>query len=304
MKALLVNEALTGVAQEYSNAELIGRQVAPRAETTKSVFTYPIFGKEAFRIVDTAKAPGTATPKMNLALTKESGSLEPHALAIPVNWKEEPDDEVGLRLRAPRTALDVINLRLEQAVASIVFALSSYPSTQRTTLSGTGQWSHASSSPITVITAAKSTVAAAIGRDPNTLVLGRPVFDALIVHAEIRAQLATTGIKVVTAEVLAQVLGVKRVLVGNAIKSDAAGTMSRIWGKFAALLYVPEAVDSKAVRSMYEPAFAYTFEQKGHPMVDQWDDSDAESTFYRTANHYLVKVVGSSAGYLWAEAVA
>lgn len=304
MKALLVNEALTGVAQEFSNADLIGRQVAPRAETTKSVFTYPIFGKEAFRLVDTAKAAGAATPKMNIAMTKESGALEPHALAIPINWKEEPDDEVALRLRAPRVALDVITLKHEAAVAALIFALSSYHADLRTTLSGTSQWSHASSSPIAAVTAAKSAVAGAIGRDPNTLVLGREVFDKLIVHAEIRAQLATTGTKVVTAELLAQIFGVKRVLVGNAVKSDSAGTMSRIWGKFAALLYVPEAVDSKAVRSMYEPAFAYTFEQKGHPMVDQWDDSDAESTFYRTSNHYLVKVVGQMAGYLFAEAVA
>ena len=73
------------------------------------------------------------------------------------------------------------------------------------------QWNDASSTPIEDIRRAKRTVGEATGFRPNTLVLGRPVFDMLLDHGDIVGRLdrgQTAGPAMATRDSLAALLEV------------------------------------------------------------------------------------------------
>lgn len=126
-------------------------------------------------------------------------------------------------------------------------------------------WSDAASTPVEDIRLGCRTVQAATGQRPNTLVVGREVFDALVDHPDIVGRLdrgQTTGVARVTAQALAALLDLERVLVMDAVQATstegATPAFGFIGGKKALLCYVAPSP------GLMTPSAGYTFTWTGY----------------------------------------
>lgn len=127
------------------------------------------------------------------------------------------------------------------------------------------QWSDANSTPIENVRAAKRNIAQSTGFEPNKLVLGRAVFDALLDHPDIidRIKYGQTagGPAMAGQDTLAKLFNVDEVLVMNAVENTAKEGQSAshdfIGGKNALLCY------STPAPGLMTPTAGYTFSWTG-----------------------------------------
>jgi len=132
----------------------------------------------------------------------------------------------------------------------------------------TGQvphWNISSSTPVENVRAAATTQAESTGFRPNTLVMGRRVFDSLVDHPEIIDRIKYSSSPgspaIVNKNTLAQLFEVERVLVMDSIRNTAkkglANSHSFIGGKHALLCYVAPNP------GIMTPSAGYTFSWAG-----------------------------------------
>jgi hypothetical protein len=133
-----------------------------------------------------------------------------------------------------------------------------------TDVTPTTLWNDDSSDPINDVETGKETILGVTGYEPNTLVLGYQVFRQLKRQPDIVDRLKyTQGVtgKTITAEMLAAMFDVERVLVAKAIKATnkegETAAYSFVFGKHAWLGYVAPNP------SLMEPSAGYTFSWRG-----------------------------------------
>jgi hypothetical protein len=127
------------------------------------------------------------------------------------------------------------------------------------------QWGDANSTPIETVRAAKRSIAERTGFEPNKLVLGRAVYDALLDHPDIIDRLKygqTAGAAANTStNDLASLFKVDEILVMNAVentaKEGAAASHAFIGGKNALLCHAATAP------GLMTPTAGYTFSWTG-----------------------------------------
>lgn len=200
---------------------------------------------------------------------------------------------------------DQVNLKMEKLVAASVFTAGNYASGNTATLSGTDQWSDGTSDPIGKIRDAKETVSAKIGFEPNTLVIGMAVWRQLQDHPDIVERFFHTQTGIIKPNMVSDLFEVDRLLVGASIEATSAEgvstvTTARIWGKQAALLYLPTGAQLK------NPAFGYTFVHQDTDFITEtWRNGNgATSDAVRTRIASVPVVLANQAGYLYSDVVA
>lgn len=127
-------------------------------------------------------------------------------------------------------------------------------------------WSDPASTPIENVRSGKTSVLESTGFEPNTLVLGRRVYDALLDHPDfvdrVKYGQTASGAAIVNQQILAQLFEVDRVLVMSAIENTAADGVANvhgfIGGKRALLCY------SAPQPGIMTPSAGYTFSWTGH----------------------------------------
>lgn len=303
--ARVVDPILTTVARGYQNAAFVGMSLFPYVSVGARAGKILSFGKESFQVYDTARAPGAGIKRINLGYAGENYALVDHALAaqVPVELMEEASAVPGIELAsaAIRTVQEAMALRLEVEQAALATTAANFPTGNKATLSGTAQWSHADADPIAAIEAAKDAVRAKIGRRPNTLILGPAVFAALKTHPKLIDRLKYTQREVLTPELLGGLFDVPRVLVGEAVTSNAAGTFADVWGKSAVLAYTETA----GAADLGRPTFGYTYRLANYPVVGQPRyDGDTRTWLYDVADAVAPVIAGNIGGYLFSNAVA
>ena len=111
------------------------------------------------------------------------------------------------------------------------------------------------SDPISDIANMSTAMAEITGKRPNTLTLGRRVYDALRQHPDILDRIKFTQKGVVTAELLASLFDVERILVANSIQNVAKkgqeANMEFTMGNNALLTYAPPAAGLKKASAGY-----------------------------------------------------
>jgi hypothetical protein len=128
------------------------------------------------------------------------------------------------------------------------------------------QWNDSAANPIEDVRLAKRTVLESTGFEPNKLVLGRAVYDALVDHPDVIDRLKygqTPGNPAIAnREALAKLFEVDELLVMNAIentaKEGATNSHAFIGGKKALLVY------AAPTPGLMTPTGGYTFSWTGH----------------------------------------
>lgn len=294
----VVDPILSTVAQGYRNAAFVGGFLFPRVGVTVSGGRILTFGKESFQAYNLRRAPGAATTRIGFGYAGEPYALVQDAVEVPVPREHMRDAAqvpgVDLGTRATNTGMQVVTKALEAEQASIALNASNYDSDHKVTLSGGTKWSAETGTPSADVETAKEAIRASTGMYPNVVLLSALAFKAAKNNPKVVERFKYVSKDSITAEMLASLWEVERVVVGRAVTASDAGAFSDIWGNNAVVAYAPQQPSG-----MEEPSYGYTYTMEGHPLVEQpyWDNG-TKSWIYGVTMERAPVLAGMAAGYL------
>lgn len=304
--AAVVNPILSTHARGYRNSTFISSTLFPRVSIPSRSMQVIAFGKEAFRKLNTRRAPGAATKRVQYGYAAGTVSLEQDSLEgiVPVEHQQEAEKVPGIDLGAGAVnmVLDVLDLNLEIAAAGLARDPAKYDANHKLALVGADRWKDPDSDPKADVDAAKEAIRRSTGRYPNTLALGPSAGNALKNHPKIKEQFKFTSKDSITVEMLAAYFELSKVVIGAAVylpeTASDAEMANDVWGDDAVLAYVPAQGDNFQV-----PSYAYTYELMGYPMVEEpYYDRTVKSWIYPTTVERRPLLVGAEGGFLFQNA--
>ena len=306
-----VNRPLTNISIAFMQDanEYVADKVFPRVPVDNKSDSYFVYDKEAFaRAIAAPRSGATESVGGGYEVATQSYNC------IQKSFHKDVPSDVAANMDAPlsaeRDATEFVSraLLLQREVDFANKFFLAAPWINNATLSGTTQWSHASSDPILAVKAAIRTVQKACLVKPNTFVCGPEVIDALSEHPDLVDRYKYTNAQTLTVQMIAQLLGVERILVGEGVqitsKEGQNDTTGYIFGKHALLVY------SAPRPSLMMPSAGYTFTWNAYgngfgarikkfPMIELNDAQRIEGDMA-----YDMKVVAPDCGFFWTDAVA
>jgi hypothetical protein len=302
-----IQPALTAIAVRYRNGAMIADAVLPRVPVAYQEFKYFNWTMaEGFTLPDTKVGRKSKPNEVDFSASEVAGMTKDYGLDDPIPQADidNAPGNLDVRGRAVESLSDLILLDREVRAAALVFNTNSYASTNRTTLSGSSQWSHADSNPIDAILTANDGL---IMRG-NVLVLGQAVWTKVRQNPKVvQAVFGTNqGAGTVTREQFAQLLEIDEVLVGqgwvNTAKRGQTPTLARVWGKNAALIHRDGLADTRGNRM----TFGFTA-QWGERVAGSIPDPHIGmrgGERVRVGESVAEVITANDLGYYWAAAVA
>lgn len=301
-QAAVIEPILTTHARGYRNATYVADKLAPLSDIPNRAMRVIKFGKEDFRRVQTRRAPGGTTARVQYGYASDPVALPQDSLeaVVPTETQQEAEKVPGFDLGkiSVERVLNVFNLNREIEVATKVRAPSTYAAANRTALAGTDKWSDPASKPKNAIDEARNVIRRNIGQKPNVLVLGPSVKEALTNHPVVLDKFKYTSGDSVTLAMLARYLELDEVVSAEAVVlADGAGDSDAaqdIWGADAVLAYVNRAGD------YLSPSFAYTYRLLGYPTVEvPYYERRTKSWIFPVTNEEQAYVTGAEGGFLF-----
>lgn len=308
-----IDKVLSNISLGYKNEQLIADQIFLPVPVGKQSDRYYVWGKEAFRLEDDARAAGTEANEINWTFSTDTYFCEGHALrhAIADEEKQNADDEFDLESEAVELLTSKILLNKENNAARIMLDANNYDSGLVYNMGGSNQpkkWSNfEDSDPILDIATAKEKVHKMSGVRLNTLVISETVYNVLKIHPKILKLFSgISPVSIATLEQIRLALGVDKILVGSALKSSANNpaqedNLGYVWGNSAVLCYVPPKPGKKI------QAFGYTFmwnkDGDGPVQVRKWYEPSRRATIIEAERWYSHKIISKVAGFLFADAI-
>lgn len=261
------------------------------------------FGKEAFRLYNSARAPGSNTKRIDLGYAGKPYGIVPHALEAKVPRERLRDASqvpgIDLASRAVNVVMGSLELEHEYTAAQIARNAANYDSNHKVTLTSTAKWTGSASDPCKDVATGCEAVRMSIGIRPNLAVISATAFAACQTNAKILDRIKYTGRDSVTTAILATLFNVKEVVIGEAVVATGqADDFGDVWGHDVILAYVaPDGGDAGA--NAEEPSYAYTYAIEGMPSVENpyWDES-SKSWIYGVSADEQPVLSGMTAGYL------
>lgn len=310
-----VNPELSAIAIGYKNrdVDLIADQVMPRIHKGGKKFAYT-----KYTLADAYTLPSTLVGRKSDPTMVDFGGvlvndecvdwglddLIPNDEIEAFNAMVKPGSMVSPMAKSASLLTGLIQLDRERRVANTVFNAANYIAANKATLAGVTQWSDfASSNPLDAMLSALDLP---VFR-PNTIILGQAVWTKLRQHPRLiqaaNASAQTGG--AITRQDLADLLEVKNILVGagfvNTAAKGQAPVISRVWGKFAAALYISEsAADAD------QPTWGFTaqFGDRIAGVIDEPKAGLRGGQRVRVGESVKEVISSSDVGYLWSAAVA
>lgn len=303
-----VEPLVTNVLLAYTNNDFIADMVLPSLPVKEEAGKIGEMGTNHLRIYDSKRSlSDEGQHRMEFVYTQDKSymveyyDLESYIPDRLINQAQDPFDpkrDAGISL------LQALKLERENALAAAM--TSTAVVTNNVTLSGTSQFNdYVNSSPEDVIETGRNTIQLAIGREANSMIIGRKVFNTLKRHPFFLEMVK--GVKVISASVLMELLKdyfeVKNVFIAKAIKISSeegqAVTKAAVWNNDIVLFYRPDSA------SMFEPSFGYQFTLTGQNMRASTrrhtnDVGDIEKVEWA----YQDKVLDPNCAYLIKNAVA
>ena len=271
-----VNAPLTNISIAFlqSASNFVATRVFPNIPVQKQSDRYYVYDRGDFnRDEMQLRAPGTASAGGGYSLDNT-----PTYFANRYSFHKDIPDEVRANadavLAPDREATEFVThkalIKREKLFTNTYFKTGVWTN-EKAGVTGTPngsqfkKWNDAASTPIEDVRAGKRTIAQSTGFEPNKLVVGRAVYDALLDHPEIIDRLKygqTAGAPAMAGQqALASLFGVDEILVMNAIENTAAegasSSHSFIGGNNALLTY------STRSPGLMTPTAGYTFSWTG-----------------------------------------
>ena len=300
--AAVIDPILSTHARGYRNAEFIAHLLFPRVPIGNRSMRVIRFGKEAFRMINTRRAPGSDKKRVQFGYASDPVTLIQNALegTVPFEHMEEAASVPGIDLgmNAVNGVMNIIDLGHEHEAAQLARDAANYDANHKMALTGTDRWASDSSDPRADVDAGKEVIRRSIGRYPNTLTFGPTAVNAAKRHPKVKEQFKYTSKDSITTDMLASYFDVDRVLVGKAVYLPEDATdedlAQDVWGDDVLLSYVPTATETYQV-----PAYGYTYELRGYPQVEQpYMERSRDSWLYPTKSERRTYITGAEGGFL------
>lgn len=299
--ARVTDPVLTTVAQGYQNGQMVGQFLFPVVPVDQRGGKIIQFGKEDFVLYNTARAPGANTKRVQYGYMGNPFALESHSLEglVPLEIMQEANavPHIDMGKSAVLKTLNTIQLSAEYAAANLARNAANYSANNKVALSGTDKWSDYSgtSDPTADIDAAVEAIRSQVGKRANTVTLSPAAFKAAKRNPKLLDRVKYTSRDSLTAEMLASLWDVQRVVVGDAIYIDGNGNMADVWGTDVVVAYTE--LGTLADNGL--PSYGYTYRLRGYPMVEvPYQDRNAQSWVYPVTDARSPVLAGASAGFL------
>jgi len=289
---------LGSVAYEYmvgaADRGFIGTRVLPFFNTPIQSAEYPVIPTEALlKQKDTARAARANYARDDWGFDFQNYSTKEYG------WEEQIEDSevklyqryFDLELVATERATDVLLSGFEQRVANLTQAAASAGSTT----AATAAWSNpATATPRADVDAARAVQRAAGGIVGDTLVMGWTAFQNLLVTNEVKTYLQYTSPHLVDGieaqkSTMARYLGVRQILVGDAIKDTAKKGKATVIGDIWDNTKVNLIKLSTGGQNLREPAFGRTFlwtqDSPNEITTETYREEQTRSNIIRVRHH-------------------
>ena len=246
-KDLHVDQLLSDMSIKYRNEEMIWPLVLPTIKVAKRSDKYTVYTKaDSYKLVNDMIGPKSAPNEVDWGVGTGNYSVEDHALAdwVPQEEIDNSDPPIQPVIDTNDFLNNLLDIAQEKRVVDIVFAAGTFPSGNKTQLSGTAQWGSTADDPIgDLLTAIEQCFMKA-----NTIVMGSDVWKIFRKLPEIldavkgaTRQQATPG-GLATIDECKGLFEVANWLVGRGryitSKEGQTPTYTRLWGKHCAALHV------------------------------------------------------------------
>lgn len=300
----IVDPILSQHARGYRQAQLVSRQLFPLAPVAAYGGKVIQFDKSSFRLVNTARAPGSATKRIQFGYQGAPYAIVPNSLegSVPRELMRDASVVPGIDLatRAVNTVMNVMTLGEEVACANMSRNAANFDANHKLALSGTSLWSNSTGTPISDVQGAREAIRSSVGLYPNTAIISPKALKNCKENPQILDRIKYTGRDSVTTAILASLWEIPNVVVGAAVAADpVTDAFGDVWGPDVVLAYVAPSGGGDASANAEEPSFAYTYHIEGMPMVEQpyWDPN-TKSWVYPVTFDYTPVLSGMQAGFL------
>lgn len=273
-----VNRPLTDISVAFmqKSTNFIATKVFPNISVQKKSDSFFTFDRGSFNRDEMAeRAPSTESAGGGYTVSTDTYNAKVYAFHKDVD--DAIRDNADSPLNLDREATDYVTtkalIKREKLWVTNFFATSLW-TTDMTGVAGSPgagqvkQWNDAASTPIEDVATGKSTILQSTGFEPNTLVLGYQVWNALKDHPDIVDRIKYSGgvspasPALVSEAAVAALMGVDRLLIMKSIENTAkegqTASHSFIGGKKALLCYAAPAP------GLMTPTAGYTFSWTGH----------------------------------------
>jgi hypothetical protein len=305
-----VNSILTqmSVAFMQENYAFVASKVFPQINVNKQSDSYFVYSQaDFFRDQVQPRADGTESAGTGYSLSTATYSATNYALHKDIGHltlanSDSPLDPLG---DATRFLSQQMLIKQERDWATNCFATSIWG----TDATPSTLWSAASSTPIADVETAKNTVLTNTGYLPNTMVMSYKVFSALVDNDDITDRIKYTSSDSVTADLLAKLFGLDRVLIMsstyNSAAEGASASYAQIGDRDALVCYVAPNP------GLMMPSAGYSMLWSGvggglgtNTAISQFDLPERRATRVEIESAWDFKVVSSALGYFFSNCVA
>ena len=303
-----VDPLLTQVARGYRPLGHVNEVILPVLNVNKDTGQIGVYDASNLRIVTAIKAPEGETPTVTSNVSQATAwTLVEHAIKALASDRNASNQDRPFDERRDKTefVMDLLSTAREFGLGDYMNTSGNF--TNKTQLSGTGQWGGSADDPLGDIDTAVQGVAdaLAIADDMVSLVIPKAVFRKLIRLTEVRVLLGANdslGFKPVAPQALANALNVRQVIVPQAYYNSAedgqTDVIASIWGKHVWAVHIP------AQPKIKQEVFGYTIRKRNGIVVDRWRDDDRKGDWVRGTDHYDQYIVNKKAVYMIEDAIA
>lgn len=313
-----VNPTLTNISVAHTQDVdgFVHAEVFPIVPvSTRDGFYFVFDRSDMLRVDSERRSPGTIAAQKTVGLSRQTYSTEQWALAgnLPDEFRDDQDSPFAdEKATIEPIVFDLLMQRELQFLATFFnTGLWAIDYTGVAAAPGANQfvrWSAAAPTIIRDVLQMKREVKVRCGKMPNTLVLPQDVFDTVIndnaILARINGMTNSQNPAIVTQELLAQLFGLKRVLVASAVRNTAsegltfAGTF--IFSNQFLLCYVPDAPAKRTQAAGY--IFSYSevddvdAKKSGAPGIRTWRDEPTRSDYFEGIMEFDMAIVDANCG--------
>jgi len=296
------NHVLTRTASQYAvnEAEYAAAALFPIFPTAVNAARFPVWLKDNLLTVPVlkARAPGAPYERVGMVLDEDTYATYDYGIELPLDDRQKAiyasafDADRGKVQRGSR----ILMLNKERRAYELATG-GGVP----TSSPGT-KWDADGSDPIGDIKAVKEVIHDNCGMDPNLGIIPRDVFNVLIEHPTILEKYKYTRGGNITAEILAAVLGLDRIVVAGAVHNTAAEgqaiSISKLWADSVVLAY------SNATMDLESPTFGRTFAWSGYTgakggeiAVMSYREENPPATIHQLKHDVQEKLAAAACGY-------
>lgn len=301
-QARVINPILSEHARGYRAPGNVALSLFPLAPVAAYGGQVLEFGKEAFMLYNSARAPGSNIKRIEFGYAGADYAIVPRALEAKVPYERMRDASqvpgINLASRAVNTVLRSMALEHEYNAAQIARNTANYGSDNKVTLTGSNSFNVDDTDPAAVVATAMEAIADSIGVPGNTVVLSRSALKACKFNPKIIERCKYTG-GFVTLDLLKELFEVDNIVVGGAVTATAPDSaFAKCWGDDVIVAYVAQG-DGDGAGNAEEPSYGYSYQIEGMPSVeDPYQDKNARSWIYQVADDKKPVLSGMGAGYL------